>query len=406
MRVVQINAAFRYGSTGRTVMEMHEYLGVCGVESYVFYPSDSSDTSENDNVFSIGKKIDHSMHAFLSRLFGRQAYYSYRPTKCLIGRLRKVRPDIVILRNLHSNYINLRLLCKYLADNDIATIVVLHDCWFYTGHCFHYTEVCCYKWKNECHHCPLIHFNNVSWFFDTSRTVFKDKRKWIGRIKRLAIVGVSDWITDEAKQSPIFENAKIVKRIYNWIDSTVFFPKESTDLKQKLGIRDDAFLALGVAMTWDYHKGLDVFIQIAQAKPDIIIVLIGQMPNLNLPSNIITVPRTTSAEELACYYSLSDVLLNFSLQESFGKVSAEALACGTPIIVNKSTANTELPGDCGYVVDNNDLSQILEAIESIRLRGKDFFSKRCVERSRSLFDKNKNLEEYERLFQELIHPKE
>lgn len=36
MKVVQINAVYEYSSTGRTTMEMHEYLCSQGIESHVF----------------------------------------------------------------------------------------------------------------------------------------------------------------------------------------------------------------------------------------------------------------------------------------------------------------------------------------------------------------------------------
>ena len=39
------------------------------------------------------------------------------------------------------------------------------------------------------------------------------KRLWLS-IPNLAVVGVSDWITNEAKKSPMFKNAKIIRRIF------------------------------------------------------------------------------------------------------------------------------------------------------------------------------------------------
>lgn len=401
MVVVQINAAYEYGSTGRTVKEMHEHLIEKGVKSYVYYP-DNFPGRRSDEV--IGTTLDYKVHAFLSRLTGLQAYFSFFSTKRLIKKLEKIKPNIVVIRNIHSNYINLPLLTKYLAAHDIATVIVLHDCWFYTGHCFHYTEVGCDKWQNECNNCPLIHKNNTSWFFDTSKWVFRHRKEMMDAIPHLAVVGVSEWITGEARKSPIFENAKVITRIYNWIDLNRFYPRDTARITEKYKT-EGAFVVLGVAMSWDYHKGMEVFIELAKALPDIKIVMIGQMPEIALPSNIIKVERTSSVEELAEHYSMADVLLNLSLQESFGKVAAEALACGTPLIVNNATANTELPGDCGYVIESNELSQITDAIKRIEKVGKLSYSKRCVERAKSLFEKDKNLKAYDILFNDLLRNK-
>lgn len=398
MVVIQINAAYDYGSTGRTVREMHEYLVERGVVSYCYCPSENN-SSNNPNTIRIGSKIDHKIHALCSRLFGCQAFFSFFATRKLISDIKKKNPQVVVLRNIHSNYINLPLMCKFLSEKDIPTVLVLHDCWFYTGHCFHYTEAGCEKWKVECHHCPLIHSHNASMLFDNSRRIFRTKRGLFKAIPRLAVVGVSDWITNEAKQSPMFENAIMVKKIYNWIDLSVFYPRDSKLMKAKHGFDHNEFVALGVAMTWDSHKGFDVFLKLAECLPQITFVMIGKVPEIQTPSNIRTIDRTSSVVELAEYYSLADVVLNLSEQESFGKVSAEALACGTPLIVNDATANSEIPGDCGFVIQKNNIDSIIAAILSIYNVGKATYINKCVKRAQELFDKNKNLEEYRRLFQ-------
>ncbi len=367
MKVVQINAVYRQSSTGRTVKELHKYLVLHGDESYKFY---SVTNADSDCYDIIGNNFDHKLHSLLSRVLGKQGYFSYFPTKSLIGKLREIKPDVVILRNFHSNYIHFPLLAKFLAKHDIPTVVVLHDCWFFTGHCCHYTEIGCKRWQTECHNCPLIRTNNKSLFFDNSRTIFQDKKRLFGAIPRLAVVGVSDWITNEARKAPIFEKAKIFQRIYNWIDLKTFYPRETKDFRAKLHIKETDFVALGVSMNWDFRKGFETFIEVAQLMPDIKIVLIGRVPEMELPTNIINVPPTSSVDELAMYYSVADVLLNFSIQETFGKVAAEALACGTPLIVNDATANPELPGeDCGFVVKNNNTQGVINAINQIREAG-------------------------------------
>ena len=46
MKIVQINAVYEYSSTGRTTMEMHEYLRSIGVESHVFCTNKKYSQSE------------------------------------------------------------------------------------------------------------------------------------------------------------------------------------------------------------------------------------------------------------------------------------------------------------------------------------------------------------------------
>lgn len=402
MKVVQINSVYNKGSIGRTTAEIHEALRKTGNESYV-YTSVSED--EDKNVFRIGNTFDHKLHSLLSKIFGLQGYFSYSATWKLIRHLKEIAPDIVHLRNLHANYINLPMLLKYLAREDIATVLTLHDCWFITGKCCYYTHVNCNKWKTECHNCPALKYDNVSWFLDRSRKVFNDKKKLFNAIPRLAVYGNSQWTTDQAKQS-FLKNAKYVGRIYNWIDQQIYHEVNCNDLKHKYSL-DDKFVILGVSQGWSNRKGLNIFVELAKRIPDSVIVLIGKMNcKETLPSNIISVGQIQNIEELCKFYSLSDVFINPSLQETFGKVSAEALCCGTPIIVNNATANPELVGPkCGYVVKNNDIEEYVFYINEILRLGKKFFSEHCIQFASSNFDKDINILEYLELYKLLYNSK-
>ena len=403
MKIIQINAIYKYGSTGRTTMEMHEYCLLHGIESYVFCPNISD---EDHNIYRIGTAIDHKLHGLWSRISGNQACFSYFATRRVLGMMEKIQPDVVILRNLHSNYINLPMLLKYLAKNDIATIIVLHDCWFFTGHCTHYFSNNCYKWKNECMNCNLMRNDNKSLFFDTSTSMFRMKKKLFNAIPRLAVVGVSDWVTNEAKKSPVFANAKIFQRIYNWIDLKKFHPFDSSSLREKLGI-NNYFTVLSVAQGWGEAKGLFKIFEVANKMPDVKFVLVGRMAyNGIFPDNVISVGTTSNVQELAQFYSMADVFLVCSVQETFGKVSAEALACGTPVIANNSTANPEIADEkCGLSFNNNDVTEIVSAIENMRSRLQNHDLKEiCVQRALNEFDFNKQIKKYLSLFETFANP--
>ena len=76
---------------------------------------------------------------------------------------------------------------------------------------------------------------------------------------------------------------------------------------------------------------------------------------------------------------MADVFVTFSREESFGKVSAEALACGTPVICYNTTANPELVGrDCGLVLEQDKVEAVVAAIAQIREKGKDFYIEKCT----------------------------
>ena len=398
MNIVQINVFDRQGSTGRTCYELQQYINnQTEHRCYTAYAIGS----EIEYGYRVGSWVGHKFHALLARMTGRQGFFSKKETRKLIRFLDKVQPDIVHLRNLHSNYVDVRILLDYLAKKDIACVVTLHDCWFFTGGCCHYTLDGCYKWQSLCGECPRRRADK-SWFFDATRKNYIEKKRLLTAIPRLAVIGVSDWITDEAKQS-FLKDSKKVARIYNWIDLNTFSrtQEKRNELTSKYPRQK---LLLSVASYWNASKGIVDFIELAKHLGDgYRILLIGTMEyDGQLPSNITSVGPLNEKSALAQYYSAADVFINLSLQETFGKVSAEAIACGTPVITVDSTANGEIVEDgCGVVLPEINVSLISEAVVQICKSGYGAFADACRASAKKRFNPEILMNEYIDLYQEL-----
>lgn len=409
MRVLQVNAVSGFGSTGRICAEINEFLDRNGHEGYLAY----SVGAPCPEGYRINSQFDSKLHCVLSFLSGLQGYWSIGATKSFIEYIDTLKPDIVHLHNLHSNYVNLRLLLTYMAKRKIPTVLTLHDCWPFTGRCCYYTSERCSKWQTECSDCPRIKQDNRSLLLDRSTKMYRDKRRWLGNIPVLAVVGVSDWITNEARRS-FLATAHIIKRIYNWIDLDKFQPINADKIRKKLGA-EQKFVILGVASKWTDRgrnstndKGLWKFIELAGLlDDDMLIVLVGNIPShINLPHNVRSVGCIHDVEDLVMYYSMADVFVNLSVEESFGLVTAEALACGTPAVVMNSTANPELiKSGCGYIVRENDLHGSLECIKEVKLRGKAYFSLSCISHAKASFRKDDRIGEYMALYNQLLKEK-
>lgn len=102
--------------------------------------------------------------------------------------------------------------------------------------------------------------------------------------------------------------------------------------------------------------------------PNYKFLLVGDLiEHRELPPNLKLVGVVKDANILAEYYTLADVYINPSIQETFGLVTAEAISCGTPVIANDATATPELvlPG-CGYTTENNNIEEIESCISRIQ----------------------------------------
>ena len=405
MKVLQINAVYEKFSTGRTTKELHEALLKKGIESYVACPDIGA---LNQNAYQIGNNLDWKLHALLSRITGKQGYFSSIATRRLLNYISELNPDIIHLRNLHSNYINLPVLLTYLAEKDIPTVLTLHDSWFYTGKCMYYIEFDCERWKNKCGNCPGLRYGNPSYFFDRTNEMLADKMRLFKSIKRLAVVGVSKWVTEDAEKS-ILQDACKIQCIYNWIDLDRFFPRDVCELKKSMGL-EGKFVIFGIAMSWIPQKGIYLFHDLADLLPDNFQIVLAGDDSLikNKSKKIKYLGTVRDVDYLAQLYSMADVFINPTIQESFGKTTAEALACGTPVIGYNGTATTELigkDGSCGYLIDVNVAQKYYEKILLIKSGSKNNYKKASRKRAKELFSKDKNIEMYINVYQELLENK-
>ena len=102
MNIVQINSVYGVKSTGIIVKDISMLLQERGNTSIVVSPQKTDDST----VINIGNSIDWKMHAVYTRLLGKQALASSGATRKLLVQLNKIKPDIIHLHNIHSNFIN------------------------------------------------------------------------------------------------------------------------------------------------------------------------------------------------------------------------------------------------------------------------------------------------------------
>lgn len=398
MTIIQINNTYGMSdSTGRSTKEIHSYFLKRNLNSYVFAACVNDSIEHGDHVIQYSSKFDRKLHAILSRITGMQGYYSRNVTKKLIDKMKEVEPDVVILRILHSNCINLPILFNYLAEQNIPTVLVLHDCWYFTGHCCYYTETGCDKWKIGCDICMQRRKWNPSWFFDTAQRCLSDKQEWYQNIGKLGVVGVSDWITHEAENS-ILKDISLIKRIYNWIDMSVFCPRNIEEVRKKYHVGADETVLIAVASEWSFRKGFREIAAIAKDRTDWKIFLVGNISSKmskELSDNVTQVGVVKDINTLAEYYTMANVFVNPSVQETFGKTTAEALCCGTPVVVYHTTACIELvPEQCGKVVKCGNEREYIDAVNYVIERGKNYYVQSCINFAHNNFDMECNIKQY------------
>lgn len=403
LNIVQIDSTFgEADSHGRTTKEMHQWLTENHFGSIVFCGSVNDGKEVPDNVYIFSEKINRKIHALLSRISGLQGYFSIWDTTKIIRKLKKQKTDIVVLRVLHSNCINFPILYRYLSKNNIAVVFVLHDCFFYTGHCCYYLDYKCNKWKSACCECGHMKDWNKSWFFNTSRKCLKDKKNWYSRL-RYGVVGVSEWVAKDVRYS-VMKNAFVIEHIYNWIDFDTFYPRGNIDdIKKQNHLDGEKKIVLAVACVWTKAKGLDEVICASRNIADATFVVVGEAKEeFAKEDNIVFVGKISDKLKLAELYSIADVFINGSIQETFGKTTAEALSCGTPVVAYNTSGSAELVNDLrGGVVPVKDMKRFMRKVEEVLDYGKDYYKTNCLEFAKQNFQMESNMRKYLALFGKL-----
>ncbi len=190
-------------------------------------------------------------------------------------------------------------------------------------------------------------------------------------INQLTIVPVSHWLGRMVEHSFLKDYPQ--KVIQNGIDLDLFSPRSNTSLiRAKFGISEQfEFVILGVASTWEDRKGLRYFLELQKyLSQDICIVLVGlnKKQIKNLPSSIYGIERTEKVDDLASLYSLADVFVNPTLEDTFPTTNLEALACGTPVITFRTGGSVEsVSENTGIVIDKEDILGLTNAIKHIKI---------------------------------------
>lgn len=398
--LLQINAALNRGSTGRIA----EQIGLLAIEQgwNVYIAHGARYTNRSGlNAIQVVTKVEEKQHAIKSMLFDSHGLGSKKATKKLVERIKEIKPDIIHLHNIHGYYLNYKVLFEYLATIDTPVVWTLHDCWTMTGHCAHFDAAGCNKWKTGCHKCPLKREYPKSLFIDRSNRNYNLKKRLFGSLKNAIIVPVSNWLGNIVSESYL-KNHKI-QVINNGVDINIFKPQKTTEFRNKLNIGNKIVL-LGVATAWHNEKGLREFIRLSE-NPRYQVIMVGVPAEIekDLSKEIIAIGRTNNQQELAEYYSVADILVNPTYNDSFPTVNLEALACGTPVITYRTGGSSEsITEQTGIVVEKGNFNELIKAIETICNKGKEYYSVACRERAVSLYNKDDRFNEYIELYNTLL----
>lgn len=398
--LLQLDTCLGVGSTGKIAEIIGGLARQSGWDSYMCHGSRFVRKSSLSS-YQVGGKLDEYGHYILSRVFDRHGLGSCGPTRGLINHLEEIKPDVVQIHNIHGYYANYKMLFQYLAEKGIPTVMTMHDFWLMTGHCA-YINKSCDKWETGCGKCPRLGEYPAS-ILDRTRKNLTLKNDLFNAFdkNKLVIVPVSYWLEGYAKRSILHDCQFEV--IQNGVDTKLFksFDGEHSDLYKRIDW--GKFTIITVADRWTDANGFNDIIELGKSLPDgmqILMVGLNDQQMQGLPEKIVGIGHTDNVGQLIELYTAADALFNASREVTFGLVTAEAMACGTPAIVFRNTAGEEIvDGNTGYVIDA--ISEIPDLVYVCREKA-EVYKQSCRERIVDKFDSIKQYSKYIDLYTSLL----
>ena len=357
-------------STGKIAVGLHKYLIKMGYNSLMCYGR--PDIDEQPEFYKIDSKWEVYMHALRSRITGFQGGYSKSATRRLIKRLRNHKTDTIFIISLHTYYINEEMLFDYLSEDKVNVIYVMIDEYAYLGRCPY--NIGCEKYKTGCGNCPFRYC--FSMFGDSSAKIWKIKKAAYQGVKGRAIFVGPEFVINESKKSPLMEGVKTAV-VDEAVDVQFYHPVDTTSLKKELGISDKQIVITHIAPMSQPAKGGSDFIKIAKAFENnkrYAFVHVGyDVKNKSgLPDNYIAIGYVTNQNKLVSLYSLGDLMIFPSIQDTMSNACLETLSSGTPLLCYDISGMPYI-GDKSVMtlVEAGNIEAMIEVVKTINSKTQD-----------------------------------
>lgn len=404
MKVLQVNCVYNKGSSGKIVADMHNMLQKNGVESVVCYGRGIWIHEKNiiKTCPELYSKINHLLTYFTGIMYGG----CHLSTNYLISVIKRENPDVVQLHCINGYFVNIYRLISWLKKNHIKTVVTLHAEFMHTANCGYALE--CDKWKTGCGNCPRYREETKSLFFDRTRQSWEKMEKaFRGFEEDLVVTSVSSWLMDRAKQSPIF-SGKNHTVVNNGLDTEVFQYRDTGELRKKHGLTNEKVIFHATSnfnLDQEHIKGGHFVNEIAKlvADQNVKVIVAGKYPEgICVADNVILLGSVTDQRLLAQYYSMADVTLLTSKRETFSMVTAESLACGTPVVGFQAGAPEQIAiPEYSDFTTYGDVDALIGLVRTYLDR---FFDKKAIsDAGKKKFSREIMMERYYALYTHLHH---
>jgi glycosyltransferase involved in cell wall biosynthesis len=368
MKVLIISSSDKKGGASIAATRLHNSLLKKKINSIMFVQNKYSDYkhifSNSNKILSVFNILRPYIDSIIIKLFYPKPNSLFSPSilgfSSILNIINNTKPDLIHIHWVCGGMMKISDLKKI----KIPIIISLHDMWFFTGGC-HYNDQC-FNYLYKCHKCPVLKSKKI---FDLSTYLFQNKYKTFQKINsNITFIGLSKWITKEAKDSFILKNSNIYN-LPNPIDTDTFKPLDKIFCRKlfNLPLNKKLILFGSYGSINDTRKGFSELIKSFSNFNDnhYEFVVIGDADfKFNLKINIVSLNLLQDEWSLVALYNAIDLTIFPSLQENFSNIILESLSCGTPVVAFNIGGNTDLIKHKynGYLSNLQDSNSLLNGV--------------------------------------------
>ncbi len=394
------------GGAATLLLRLHHALLRGGHESHVFFRYGARDLGSQIHSLdfcesSIDGTFERIRYSLENRIVGDcpQSYFSRL-------KLHRGTPSPTQTMDIcHLHWVGRWLDLPSFVNSLPATIPIVwtvHDMSALAGGCF--MDFGCREFEKGCRVCPLLKYP-FNWIW--AKQELHRRLRSLAR-RPVAFVANSRSTFRLVEKSPLAKG-KVQRVIPPGFDFSKLKQVPRIEARAALGIPEDAFvLGFGAASLTDENKGIDRFYEVAklvQAEiPQTMALIFGDgNPEAQIPTRNLGVLKMP--EQLTAAYSAMDAHLVTSQMETFGQVSVEAQACGSPVFAFAvgGLPETLVDGQTGGLVPFDECKEMAEQILSAHRAGRlEAMGQAGAEWVRGQFDSLVVAKKYVEVYEELL----
>ena len=252
-----------------------------------------------------------------------------------------IKSDIIHLHLTNPNSISLKRIKEISLRKPL--VWTWHDPWPLTGHCVYPDK--CKEWDNFCKTCPDL---SRGFAVGKDRT-FKNRSEKYSLFSEIdmKIIVSSEWMLNLIKRSGLnlMHEPQVIELPSIFCFDARYSKRDAFRARHK--VTGDQ-IVIGLRDTKQFQKNLriieSILLRLKQSDKLILVSVddTGFLKQFSEKFRTIELGNIDNSERLAEFYQGIDLFLNMSTSEAYGMMAAEAVSLGTPCMVLKGTATSEI----------------------------------------------------------------